>query len=104
MGRHREALRTLVLDLHDAASAEAYCTLAGAVVAPRAAHALGERYGLQPWAALVSSPLTPASGSLPSGQGQKPEKAGQVEREKTVDEELKRELTGILLEVYMSGG
>ena len=45
MGRHRDALAALVLELRDAAAAEAYCTLGGAVVSPRTAHALGERLG-----------------------------------------------------------
>jgi vacuolar protein sorting-associated protein 3 len=83
-----------VLDLHDSASAEIYCTLGGAVVSPKTAHALGERFQLQPWAALVAP--------LPSGN--KVAAAVPLEREKTVDEGVKRELTKILLEVYMSGG
>lgn len=81
-----------MLDQHDYASAETYCTLGGAVVAPRTAHALGERFGLQPWAALVAPP---------PGKGPQ---APALDRERTVDEGLKRELTRILLEVYMSGG
>ena len=91
LGRHREALSTLVLDLHDSASAEIYCTLGGAVISPKAAHSLGERFQLQSWAALIA-PLPMANKATP------------MEREQTVDESLKRDLTKILLEVYMSGG
>lgn len=83
---------TLVLDLHDSASAEIYCTLGGAVVSPKTAHSLGERFQLQPWAALIAP--------LPLGN----KGASMLEREKTVDEALKKDLTKILLEVYMSGG
>ncbi|GJE85460.1 hypothetical protein PsYK624_015390 [Phanerochaete sordida] len=91
LGRHREALGTLVLDLHDSASAEIYCTLGGAVISPKAAHALGERFNLQAWASLIT-PLPLANKATP------------LEREKTVDDGLKKELTKILLGVYMSGG
>lgn len=81
-----------MLDLHDSASAEIYCTLGGAVVSPKTAHALGERFQLQAWAALIA-PLPVANKG-----------ASALEREKTVDESLKKDLTKILLEVYMSGG
>lgn len=85
-----------MLDLHDSASAEIYCTLGGAVISPKTAHLLGERFGLQPWAALVAPFPTPAKATLAVPVG--------MEREKTVDESLKKELTKILLEVYESGG
>lgn len=91
LGLHREALSTLVLDLHDSASAEIYCTLGGAVVSPKAAHSLGERFQLQAWSSLIT-PLPLANKATP------------LEREKTVDDGLKKELTEILLGVYMSGG
>ncbi|EKM58173.1 uncharacterized protein PHACADRAFT_252272 [Phanerochaete carnosa HHB-10118-sp] len=91
LGRHREALSALVLDLHDSASAEIYCTLGGAVISPKVAHLLGERFQLQRWAALIT-PLPMANKATP------------MEREKTVDEGLKKDLTKILLGVYMSGG
>ena len=95
LGRHRDALRTLVLELHDSASAEAYCTLAGMVISPKIAQSLGERFRLQPWAALVA----PSANKAPVAT-----QPSILEREKTVDDRLKKELTGILLEVYMSGG
>ena len=79
-------------DLHDASSAEAYCTLGGEVVPVKTAQSLGEKYGLQAWtSALFSSPRAKVS-------------ATPVARQKTVDEGLKKELLKVLLEVYMTDG
>ncbi|KAH9918038.1 hypothetical protein B0H21DRAFT_847492 [Amylocystis lapponica] len=93
LGQHRSALSALVHDLHDATSAETYCTLGGEIVPPRVAQSLGERYNLQPWAALLVPLATKTKpGVVP------------MSRLATVDDELKKRLIGILLEVYMSGG
>ncbi|EMD32317.1 hypothetical protein CERSUDRAFT_119016 [Gelatoporia subvermispora B] len=89
---HRAALTILVHDMRDATSAEAYCTLGGEVVPAKIAQTLGERYGLQPWAAL----LLPPTKSRPG--------ASAMQRQRTVDAGLKKSLIRILLEVYMSGG
>ncbi|KAI0070835.1 hypothetical protein K474DRAFT_1693669 [Panus rudis PR-1116 ss-1] len=93
----RSALSHLVHFLHDSASAEAYCALGGEVVPVKTAQNLGERFGLQPWSALF----------LPPGAAGKA-KAGSapvvVKRERSLNEDRKKELTRILLEVYMSGG
>ena len=82
--------------MNDATSAEAYCTLGGEVVPAKTAQQIGERSGLQPWATLVT-PLAALG---------KPVKAGPtpMKRQKTVDDEVKKDLVMILLEVYMSGG
>jgi hypothetical protein len=50
MGQHYDVLTTLVHDLGDAVSAEMYCAL-GHVVPPNLALLVGERTGLQIWAA-----------------------------------------------------
>lgn len=81
--------------VRDAASAEVYCTLGGEVVPPRTAQGIGERYALQAWAALFA-PVAVGDKALPV--------APALSREKTADEAVKRDLTKILLEVYMSGG
>ena len=84
-------------DLNDSTSAEAYCTLGGEVVPAKTAQQIGERSDLQPWAALVT-PL-----AAPGKQGQA-RSAAPLKKTKTVDEEVKKDLVMILLEVYMSGG
>jgi hypothetical protein len=90
MGRHEHALALLALDLRDAAGAEAYCALGGAVVPARAATALGEQHGLQLWAALLARPSRgDAARRQPTG---------------TADEDVRRALVKILLGVYMRGG
>lgn len=89
---HRTALTILVHDLRDATSAEAYCTLGGEVVPAKVAQSLGERYGLQQWAALLSPPTKSRPG------------ASAMQRQKTVDEGVKKSPIRTLLEVYMSGG
>jgi hypothetical protein len=93
MGNHERALTLLANELRDAASAEAYCALGGAVVPARAAAALGDAHGLQAWAAL----LAPASG--PGARG-----APAISRQSTVDEGVRRALVKVLLGVYMNGG
>ncbi|KAI0821851.1 hypothetical protein BC628DRAFT_1542796 [Trametes gibbosa] len=96
LGNHRSALSILVHDMNDATSAEAYCTLGGEVVPAKTAQVIGERSGLQAWATLVIPLATPG----------KPVKPGAVpmKKTKTVDEDVKKDLVMILLEVYMSGG
>ncbi|KAI0754157.1 hypothetical protein C8Q80DRAFT_1216335 [Daedaleopsis nitida] len=96
LGNHRSALSILVHDMKDSTSAEAYCTLGGEVVPAKTAQLIGERSGLQPWAALVTPLAAP-------GKTQKPG-AAPMKRQKTVDEDVKKDLVMILLEVYMSGG
>ncbi|TFK87549.1 hypothetical protein K466DRAFT_548508 [Polyporus arcularius HHB13444] len=96
LGNHRSALSILVHDMNDATSAEAYCTLGGDVVPAKTAQQIGERSGLQPWATLVTPLAAPGKSA----------KAGPMpmKRQKTVDDEVKKDLVMILLEVYMSGG
>lgn len=48
LSRHKGALRTSMLDLHDSASANIYCThAAGAVITPEAMRLFGNRFQLQ---------------------------------------------------------
>ena len=82
--------------MNDATSAEAYCTLGGEVVPAKTAQQIGERSGLQPWATLVT-PLAAPGKSAKTGPTP-------MKRQKTVDDEVKKDLVMILLEVYMSGG
>ncbi|KAI8974864.1 hypothetical protein BD414DRAFT_176887 [Trametes punicea] len=96
LGNHRSALSILVHDMNDATSAEAYCTLGGEVVPAKTAQLVGERAGLQGWAALVTPLAAPGKLVKPG--------AAPAKRTKTVDEEVKKDLIMILLEVYMSGG
>lgn len=58
----------------------------------KTAHAIGEAYGLQHWAATLGPVAQRTKG------------AGGMKRQKTVDEGLKKELLKVLLEVYMSAG
>ena len=90
------ALSILVHDMNDSTSAEAYCTLGGEVVPAKTAQQIGERSGLQPWAALVTPLAAPGKQPKPG--------AVPMKRQKTVDEDVKKDLVMILLEVYMSGG
>ncbi|KAG6916344.1 hypothetical protein DXG01_007235 [Tephrocybe rancida] len=91
LGHHREALSTLVHDLHDATSAELYCTLGGDLVSSRTAQTLAENNeGLE---TLVASLYGVKARSLALAR----QKSG-------VDEGKKTELLKILLEVYMSDG
>ncbi|KAL1948770.1 hypothetical protein VTO73DRAFT_10576 [Trametes versicolor] len=96
LGNHRSALSILVHDMNDATSAEAYCTLGGEVVPAKTAQAIGERAGLQAWAALVTPLAAPGKQVKPS--------AAPMKKTKTVDDDVKKDLVMILLEVYMSGG
>ncbi|KAJ7109430.1 hypothetical protein C8R44DRAFT_802494 [Mycena epipterygia] len=85
LGNHRAALSTLVNDLRDSSSAEAYCTLGGDVIPSKDAQAIctDAKLGLGMWASGLS------------GKG----------RQKTVDvnDVVKRkELLKTLLEVYMN--
>ncbi|KAI0090078.1 hypothetical protein BDY19DRAFT_887852 [Irpex rosettiformis] len=87
--RHREALSLLIHTLHDSASAEAYCTLGGEVIPQKTSQALAERFSIP----ILAPPLPTRPAAL-----------NQRERSITVDEGLKKELTRVLLDVYMSGG
>ncbi|KAJ7709853.1 hypothetical protein B0H17DRAFT_1155701 [Mycena rosella] len=87
LGNHRAALSTLVNDLRDSSSAEAYCTLGGDVIPGKVAQGIcaDARLGLGMWA---------------SGLGGKG-------RQNTLDANgdaaaKRKELLKILLEVYMS--
>lgn len=100
VGDDRACLMTLVHDLHDATSAEAYCTLGGgggAVVPPRVARALAESESyLEGWA-----------GALFGGVGKKgaPPVPVPLGRQKEgVEEGVKKGLLKLLLEVYMMDG
>ena len=97
LGNHRAALAALVHELNDGTSAEAYCTLGGEVVPAKTAQQIGERTGLQQWAAFVTPLAAPGKPQPTAG-------AGAMRRQRTVDEEVKKGLVMILLEVYMSGG
>ncbi|EJC97726.1 uncharacterized protein FOMMEDRAFT_162532 [Fomitiporia mediterranea MF3/22] len=96
LGRHEEAISTLVRSVHDPTSAEAYCTLGGDVIPGKVAWAIGERCGLQRWAALVSG-VAPTLGSSASA-------SSMGSGAKVADEATRRELLKVLLGVYMSGG
>ncbi len=95
LGQHQEALGVLVHSLHDSVSAEAYCTLGGGVIPPKTALYVCEKSGLQSLNIFFGAPLNPAKtiAVVPA-----------LSREITVDEALKKDLTKILLKVYMSGG
>lgn len=80
----------MVDGLKDEASAEAYCTLGGEIIPPKVAQSLGENYELQAWAAILLS--SPGS------------KTKSIPKPKVVTESLQKELTMVLLEVYMSSG
>ncbi|EGO03997.1 hypothetical protein SERLA73DRAFT_84202 [Serpula lacrymans var. lacrymans S7.3] len=80
LGSHRTAISTLVHVLRDTVSAEAYCTHGGRVISPKAALSLVEMYSLAGWAGQSS---------------------GKID---AVDDQTKRDLVRLLLEVYMSEG
>ncbi|KAI5122616.1 hypothetical protein M0805_008706 [Coniferiporia weirii] len=100
LGRHEEAISTLVRDIHDPTSAEAYCTLGGDVIPGKVALSIGERCGLQRWAALVTG-MAPTLGLGPTGGSTA---SAASTRTKVADESTRRELLNVLLRVYMSGG
>lgn len=81
---HRAALSTLIHSLHDSTSAEAYCALGGIVVSTKMAQSIGEQYDLRDW----SNVLFPTSPN----------------RQKPVDENHKRHLLKLLLQVYFDDG
>ncbi|KAH9478601.1 Transforming growth factor-beta receptor-associated protein 1 [Psilocybe cubensis] len=98
LGRHRSALQILVHGLNDSTSAETYCTLGGDIVPPKVAQSIADDNNLQDWTAvLFGSPSTKAVNGR--GVGAVP-----LTRLKTVNEDLKKELLKILLEVYMDVG
>ncbi|KAL5523259.1 hypothetical protein ACEPAF_1526 [Sanghuangporus sanghuang] len=108
LGRHEEAIATLVRDVHDPTSAEAYCTLGGDVIPSKVAWSIGERCGLQRWAALVTNAGSPplglsasasASVGFTGGSG-----VGLNGNLKVADESTRKELLKVLLGVYMGGG
>ena len=100
LGRHEEAISTLVHDMRDHTTAESYCTLGGDVIPSKVAWSVGERCGLQRWATLVVG-LAPSLG-MGSTAGSTMSMASI--RTKVTDENTKRELLRVLLRVYMGGG
>ncbi|KIM35684.1 hypothetical protein M413DRAFT_326838 [Hebeloma cylindrosporum] len=94
LGKHRSALQILVHDMNDSASAETYCTLGGDIVPPKVAQAIADDCGLQDWVTTLFG-LPPTTKGV-NGKGPIP-----VARLKTVNEELKKDLLKVLLEVYM---
>jgi hypothetical protein len=82
-----------VHSLRDTASADAYCALGGCAVSPKVAQLVGERLGLQAWAALVVGD-TSRHGSSSRGSP----------KNNVNLEEKRGELLQVLLKVYMSGG
>ncbi|GLB39648.1 putative vacuolar sorting protein 39 domain 2 [Lyophyllum shimeji] len=94
LGNHRAALSTLVHDLHDATSAELYCTLGGDLVPPKIVQSLAEsKPVLERWASALFG-VTPKGGARPTTM---------MRQKSAVNEGVKKELLRILLEVYMSG-
>ncbi|TFK48950.1 hypothetical protein OE88DRAFT_1633535 [Heliocybe sulcata] len=94
LGHHREALSVLMQTLHDSRSAESYCTLGGDVVTTRLALSIGEKHDLLLFASLLS-------GSVPGAKSRAPR---MMARQQSADEDTRKKLLGILLEVCMSGG
>lgn len=92
MGNDRSAL-TLLAQLGDFSSAEAYCTLGGEVIPGKVALQVGELSQVQPWARLVAAPR-------PARREDRPlQKTGNI-----VDEKRVKHLLKILMEVYTHGG
>jgi len=99
MNRHKEALETLIHVYSDNASAEMYCTLAGDIVPPRIAQVIADDAGLQDWTSTLFSLPPSAKNSV----GKAPlASAPSIGRLKTVNQDLKKQLLKILLEVYMT--
>ncbi|KAG6827884.1 hypothetical protein H0H92_010093 [Tricholoma furcatifolium] len=94
LGNHREALSSLVHDLHDGTTAELYCSLGGDIVTPKTSQLLAENNaGLEGWAAaLFGAKLRPGAVAMAK------QKSG------TDAIEGRTQLLKILLEVYMSEG
>ncbi|KIY53310.1 hypothetical protein FISHEDRAFT_63459 [Fistulina hepatica ATCC 64428] len=82
LGNHEAALSMLAREVHDAASAEAYCALGGDVITPRTATVIAADLG-PGWASWSSTPAKTGAGAA-------------------VDPVLRAELIKILLRVYMS--
>ncbi|PFH45293.1 hypothetical protein AMATHDRAFT_82908 [Amanita thiersii Skay4041] len=99
---HRAVLTTLVHDLRDGTSAETYCTLGGEAVVPRRVGAsVAEACGLGVgWVGLFTS----SSAVNEEGMGKGKKGGGRRGLKDGQDEENKRELVGVLLEVYMREG
>ncbi|EIN08171.1 hypothetical protein PUNSTDRAFT_69089 [Punctularia strigosozonata HHB-11173 SS5] len=89
LGNDREALSILVHGLHDAASAEVYCSFGGQVIPPRTAQMLGEEYDLRNWASLFVPHISKGHAESVPGQA-------------AVDEDTKKKLVRMLLEVNMT--
>lgn len=77
---------TLLVELGDSISAEAYCTLGGDVIPGKVALQVAEIAHLEEWARLVAAP----------SKGPK--------RSKTLDHGRTKALLRILMEVYTHGG
>ena len=86
MGNDRSAL-TLLAQLGDHSSAEAYCTLGGEVIPGKVALQVGELAQVQPWARLVAA----------SSSSKRAEKTA-------TDERRVKHLLKILMEVYTKEG
>ncbi|KZT24873.1 hypothetical protein NEOLEDRAFT_1134568 [Neolentinus lepideus HHB14362 ss-1] len=94
LAHHREALSILIQTMHDSRSAESYCTLGGDVVTTRLALSIGEKHDLLLWASLLTGAVPGAKGRAPMAMA----------RQQSADDETRKKLLGILLEVCMSGG
>ncbi|KAF8878713.1 hypothetical protein BD779DRAFT_1676706 [Infundibulicybe gibba] len=89
LGNHRSALTALARGLRDGSSAEAYCILGGDVVPTGVAHTIAENSGLRNWATALFPLVTGKAG---------PNAAA---RRKVVNENLKRELLRMLVDIYI---
>ncbi|KAG5644493.1 hypothetical protein DXG03_008320 [Asterophora parasitica] len=96
LGNHRAALSTLVHGLHDATSAELYCTLGGDLVSTKIAQSLAENNpGIELCASTMFGVAT---------KGVRPAATAIARQKSAIDEAKKTELLKILLEVYMADG
>jgi len=82
--------------MNDSASAETYCTLGGDIVPPKVAQTIADDCGLQEWVTTLFGLPPPKSVNGKGAVAPIP-----VTRLKTVNEDLKKELLKVLLEVYM---
>lgn len=89
-------MHILVNDLSDSTSAETYCTLAGDIVPPMVAQSVAADAGLQDWSTTFFGLPSNKSANGKGAVGPTP-----LTRLKTVNEDLKKKLLKILLEVYM---
>ncbi|KAJ7598879.1 hypothetical protein C8J56DRAFT_1157947 [Mycena floridula] len=90
LSNHRAALTSLVHDLHDSTSAEAYCALGGDLIPTKIALSIIENSGLQLHQNLWTTTQTDGKRKIITPTV------------KVVNEELKQDLLKILLEVYMN--